>query len=324
MTIWEKQNNEYKKRILNLLKIERHEIPECPKVTTNNEKVYHKYIPRAKIVGLNEKNINEEVLILPDEVEEIAEDVFSGLDIIKVVLPYNLRFLRAGAFKGCKKLKEVVFNDLIDSIEEYTFYGCGQLESVVFKGHVYSIGQYCFADCKSLKSVSFLDAEEDVVYEEVSIGQNAFLRCAALESVVLPQGIRKIKDGTFSHCASLKDIKFPKFLGYIGRAAFWGCKALEIVDLENHYTYIDYQAFTLSGIKKFMLPKYANILRGMILSKTQIAELVIPESVQKLEKDCLNIDTLKIVYMKSNKHTGDIVAQFKKAGISVECEIVMY
>jgi len=58
------------------------------------------------------------------------------------------------------------------------------------------------------------------------IGYSAFNSCFGLTSIVLPQGLKSIKDDAFSGCKSLQTITLPKSLSSIGADIFDGCKGL--------------------------------------------------------------------------------------------------
>lgn len=327
-TVWENQSEEYKNNILSNLTIKefvgtekyRKEKKEKEMESKKNGRIFlRKYIPNAKIISSD--NIKENTLVIPDNIEVIGESAFIGMNFEKVVFPKQLRVIEKSAFKNCKKLKEVIFNDNQLCIEDEAFANCQSLKNVEFRNNVYIIGERCFENCNSLEKVIFNETEENSFIE---INDYAFSNCQSLQKVVLPHSLRKIEKSVFSNCRSLSEINFPEFLEYIGWASFWGCKSLKEVDLSNHYIFIDYQAFTLCGIEKFVFPKNIMVINGMTLFNTKIKELTLPETVRLLERDSLQIETLEKVYIKDNENFNKVISQIEYAGIPKNCEIVKY
>ncbi|HAM14607.1 MAG TPA: hypothetical protein DCP91_01810, partial [Eggerthellaceae bacterium] len=59
------------------------------------------------------------------------------------------------------------------------------------------------------------------------IGQRCFADCAALESVVLPQGLEFVEEGVFENC-----------------------KALQAVAVSNALTHVESRAFAATGLSR--------------------------------------------------------------------------
>lgn len=77
-----------------------------------------------------------------------------------------------------------------------------------------------------------------------TIGDNAFMNCTNLESVVLNEGLREISTLAFSGCSNLKEISLPSTLTSIGYGAFENCKSLNIVKLGSGLKKIGVLAFS--------------------------------------------------------------------------------
>ena len=64
------------------------------------------------------------VMILPEGVEEIASEAFSGCDrMYSVILPKSLRRIGSHAFSGCANLQVVEFRSSVEDVDEWSFYG---------------------------------------------------------------------------------------------------------------------------------------------------------------------------------------------------------
>ena len=86
---------------------------------------------------------------------------------------------------------------------------------------VVGIGDEAFLSCTSITSVVIPDT---VTY----IGDWAFANCSNLESVTLPNSIKSIGYGAFSYCRSLSSIIIPNSVEVIEGYAFWSCYSLKI------------------------------------------------------------------------------------------------
>ena len=58
-------------------------------------------------------------------------------------------------FRDCTSLKEVVFPDTVEDINEDAFRGCKSLREIVLPDSLKSLGKYAFMSCSSLESISF-------------------------------------------------------------------------------------------------------------------------------------------------------------------------
>ena len=87
-----------------------------------------------------------------------------------------------------------------------------------------SIGDYAFQKCEALETI--------IIPEGVTtIGQNAFSGCYHLGSVKIPNSVTTIKGAAFVACNNLTTIILPKGLTSIGSSAFYGCAKLESINL---------------------------------------------------------------------------------------------
>ena len=101
---------------------------------------------------------------------------------------------------------------------------------------VTSIGFDAFYNCDALQSVVLPEGLR-------TIGCNAFNACFALESTVFPESLQTIGGCAFTRCISLQSIALPESLQSIGGGAFWGCTALRSVTLPEALQSIGGNAF---------------------------------------------------------------------------------
>lgn len=76
-----------------------------------------------------------------------------------------------------------------------------------------------------------------------SVSKSAFIRCAKLKSVTLPDTLQRIEEGAFAYCSALQSITLPDKLQFIGRIAFHSCSSLTAVTLPAEVKTVGDSAF---------------------------------------------------------------------------------
>ncbi|MCR4711626.1 MAG: leucine-rich repeat protein [Clostridia bacterium] len=139
-------------------------------------------------------------------------------------------------------VKEVVIEDGVSSIGEYTFYGMNSLESVTIAGSVgYNMDSYAFAYCNALTTVTL---EEGVI----NVGNYAFESCGALTDVSFPSTFGYISQYGFHNCTGLTAIRLPDTATGIGKYAFSGCTNLSSVNIPSRLNSLGEYAFNNTAI----------------------------------------------------------------------------
>ena len=112
------------------------------------------------------------VLRLPDGLEVVEDDRFSFSDIRKLIIPSTVKRLGDRAFKGCYRLREVVFEagSQLETIGRSCFNSC-DIERMTIPRSVRDIGNGAFDGCRRLCSLAFEDGSQ---LERV--GRGALLR----------------------------------------------------------------------------------------------------------------------------------------------------
>lgn len=145
----------------------------------------------------------------------------------------------------------IYYNKLSDTECAVTYYGSDYSStaysgaitipaSVFYAGTTYSvtsIDDYAFMRCASLSSIALPNSI-------TAIGRNAFRDCTTLTSISLPNSISSIGDFALYNCISLSSITLPNAISSIGKNAFWCCESLTSVTLPNSLTTIGSGAFS--------------------------------------------------------------------------------
>lgn len=93
------------------------------------------------------------------------------------------------------------------------------------------------------------------------IGKCAFKYCNGIESIEIPNSVKKIEAYAFQGCRKLKSVKLPAELTQISAGLFAGCKLLKTVNIPEGVEIINRDAF----------------------AECAFSEMIIPNSVKKIE-----------------------------------------
>lgn len=150
-------------------------------------------------------------ILIPNGVEEISVNAFSGSGIEKVVIPSSVSVIHENAFYGISSLSTVQFSNGDVEIGKSAFLGCSSLSTINLMSGKKDIGETAFYN-SGLTSINFGNGIE-------SIGNSAFVG-TNLTSVTFPRSLKTIGASAFSAITSLGSIQFGGFEESIGSSAF--------------------------------------------------------------------------------------------------------
>ena len=136
------------------------------------------------------------------------------------------------AFRGCKQLRVVMFNDGLQKIGRATFYECKSLSSITFPSTVTDIGSYAFSGCEQLREVLLNDGLQKIEWY-------AFCSCTSLSSITLPSTVTEIGREAFNNCDNLREVIFHGVPRKVGQNAFSNCASLERFTFPTMSTRLD-------------------------------------------------------------------------------------
>ena len=261
---------------------------ECPELKTvsigKGIETIHQNAFRTRGEGL-EVTFREGVTAVP------AEAFKYRTELAKVVLPDTLTSVGASAFEGCSALTDCAFPTSLKEIGQSGFQGSG-LTAAELPGC--TLGKGAFYACADLKTVTIGEGTETIPAE-------CFRKCAALESVTLPDSVKEIncggftEQGAFSECPELKTVSIGKGIESIHQNAFRTTgEELEVVFRKGTAAIPDH-AFDNAPVTKIILPRSveeisANAVAGCASLKEiliQAPECVIADSAKAIPADAV-------------------------------------
>lgn len=120
-------------------------------------------------------------------------------------------------FHSNLNLIQLVFPDLLTSIQDNAFTGCTNLTGTIILPTNTALGEYVFSECSSLQEIYFS--------ETTLIPSGVCKNCTQLTTVVLPQETITIQDEAF-YGTGVTSIHIPKTVTTIGENAFNACSSL--------------------------------------------------------------------------------------------------
>ena len=113
---------------------------------------------------------------------------------------------------------------------------------------------------------------------------NFVISNSSLQSIVIPESVTEIGDGTFWGCDSLQSIVIPDSVTEIGKEAFYGCYLLQNIVIPNSVTSIGDSTFWSStSLQSIVIPdSVTEINKGAFGRCDSLQSIVIPNSVTSI------------------------------------------
>lgn len=224
---------------------------------------------------------------IPPFVTKYNEQAFencNGLTEITIASP----MIPQACFRGCKNLKTILNQDIIQSIQSYCFSGCENLEEISLQNITF-VPAEAFSHCKKLVKI--------ILNEGINkIGSRAFYKCSNLSEINLPDSIEVIKKEAFRYCHNIKSITIPASLKTLGIAAFACMDSLENINVSTYN-------------KEFITPDHKILInikyQQLILYASGCKDKSYSLKNYNVEYDILNRELIKpITYIKEFAFTG--------------------
>ena len=240
--------------------------------------------------------------------DPIKTTVYENKNIKKVVIKKGVTAIADFAFKGCKKLKEIILPSTLKKIGAYAFEDC-PIKNITIPKSVKSIEPGAFAS-SSIKSITIPKTVK-------KLGEGVFGNCKKLESITMPGNIGVIKyeipDYEYQpksfvgdSCKSLKKIKFTtaldiNILKRVGKSG-----GFEVLANDPKYKSVNGLLYSKDGKTLLRIPlgrkrvvisdKCTTVTAGsygyeMYFMDSAMNEIVFPKTVKKITFDDTLVDS---------------------------------
>ena len=203
-----------------------------------------------KTVCFEEYTGNEKNIIIPEQVwgqnvTDISANCFMNTDVEEIAIPETVTYIGAGAFMGCKNLKQIELPTNLEEITPHIFRNSG-IECIKLPSTVREIGKGAFEYSKlkeiiGLENIEYVNArafrgtpwEESIEGDFVCINDVLYLYRGTQTEVVIPSTIKEIrgafyKDDEYDYPISVTKVFIPESVTVISPESFAGQKDIEV------------------------------------------------------------------------------------------------
>lgn len=186
---------------------------------------------------------------IPSSLEIIDKYAFCGATFLEDTFPEHVEMIGESAFYNCGGLRNIHLYEGLQLIEDYAFASCKDLITVSLPASLISIGESVFGRCSNLQTINL-----DPGNAELLLINGALIRKCDKTMIAwipadntgvyrIPDGIKRIGDGTFWERKEITTVYVPEGVEQIGCDVWKDCKSLEQVFLPDSLESIDPQAF---------------------------------------------------------------------------------
>ncbi len=160
----------------------------------------------------------------------------------------------------------------------------GAATEVVVPNSVKIIGCEAFLNCIGITSVVLPDSVREI--RDGSYERGAFAGCTTLISIVIPNSVQKIGSLAFKDCKSLTSVTIPDSVQTIGVRSFDGCGSLTSVNIPDSVQTIGWGAFSgCSSLASVTIPTSVQEIGACAFSGcSSLTSVSIPSSVKRIDE----------------------------------------
>ena len=218
---------------------------------------------------------------------------FCNKEFVKIIntsigKPFQLQLIGIDG----NEIKAYVIPEGVTNICEQCFSNCTSITSITFPKSITTVGLSAFEGCTSLKSVSISDLTswctisfKNETANPLYYAHHLYLDGNEIVNLSIPEGLTRIKSGTFYGCSGLISVKIPNSVTIIGRSAFELCDGLTSVEIPESVTNIYPYAFSgCTSLSSVNIPQsVTSIYLGAFQNCSALTSVTIPICVTSID-----------------------------------------
>ena len=243
-----------------------------------------------------------------------------GLKTIHI--PNSVTQIGENAFSSCRSLQSIHIPNSVTNIGIKSFCDCPQLRLTSDSPHFKMINGLLISSDGTLISCLSKDTHIHIPNFVTQIGDSAFSKCDALQSIHISNSVTQIGENAFSSCRSLQSIHIPNSVTNIGINPFLNCPQLRLTSGSPHFKVINGLLISSDGTLISCLSKDTHIHipnsvtqigNGAFWCCSSLQDIHIPNSVTQIGENafssCRSLQSI---------HIPNSVTQIEKNAFS-EC-----
>ena len=292
--------------------------------------------------GVFQKCYNLKDITIPPYLQTLEEECFSQCGLEEIEFPSTLECIRFSTFSQCKsltkvdmskstklkileseifqyctKLKEIILNDCLESINFGCFKNCSSLETVLIPSNVSLISLDVFKNCIRLKELTILN-------KKCLIGRKFIKNCTSLEKLQMPTingYINYVPEQKEADILERNGIKiFDRKMKEIKREKLLSIEYINNSILDFHFKGMSEEKYTSLYIPSTI----TSICLSELTRYPKLKELILPAHIQnsffvEIDDQKVKIDYFKFINGKTCIDDDEIefsfYKKFKKNGI---------
>ena len=222
---------------------------------------------KGKILYVNTSVESE--FAIPAGVTAIGDYAFANSKVNKVIFADSVETIGVGAFKNAELTAIDFGNAALKEIPESAFEG-SNLAAIELPTSVTRLGAYAF------KNSALAAFKGDGL---ISIDNNAFEGCIAMQTVTLADGVKSMGNEVFAGCTALTTVTMPS-VEKLGSYTFFGASALKEVTFGDGATTVGTYTFARTPVQTVNLGKaLTEIGEAAFYECRNLEEITLPDTV---------------------------------------------
>lgn len=244
-----------------------------------------------------------EQLVIPNTIEDLGEQAFSGITADSVSFEKGLRLteLPYGTFSSCNIKSEFVIPNTVEKIGRSAFQGCN-ISNIRWEDNSQckSIDKYAFA-FSSIETITIPASVENIGTDDYS---GVFYSCAKLKNVTFEDNssLTVWHKDMFEKCSALTDIDTGKNSMLKSIYCSFNSTAVTEIDFSDCYllSYIDDDCFYKNSKIKSVNLHNTNLstLQGTFQNCTSLVSVVLPDSLYRIYNNtfyyCISLNDINL------------------------------